>query len=89
MDSWTRTPGWAALLVLVVPLLASAGCTLLNGHADWRNARRDPSRQAPDPAATPEAVVQVYAARTVGWKGAFGVHTWIVMKPSNATRYKR
>jgi hypothetical protein len=56
---------------------------------DWRNARRDSSNQAPDPRTTPEAVVQVYAARTVGWRGAVGVHTWIVVKPSGAREYTR
>jgi hypothetical protein len=81
--------GWVALLVLIGPLLASTGCTYLTSPNDWRSARRDSSGQAPDPATTPEAVVQVYAARTVGWKGAFGVHTWIVVKPSNAPRYTR
>ena len=40
--------------------------------------------QAPDPATTPEAVVQVYGARTMGVKGIFGVHTWIAVKPANA-----
>src|SRR6266436_4233404 len=39
---------------------------------------------APDPATTPEAVVQVYGARTMGVKGIFGVHTWIAVKPANA-----
>jgi hypothetical protein len=77
------------VLVLIVPLLASTGCTAWTSPGDWRSARRDSSRQAPDPIATPEAVVQVYAARTVGWKGAFGVHTWIVVKPTNAPRYTR
>jgi hypothetical protein len=55
----------------------------------WYEARRDPSGQAPDPAATPEAVVQVYAARAVGWRGVFGVHTWIAVKPAGAARYSR
>ncbi len=39
---------------------------------------------APDPATTPEPVVQVYGARTMGVKGLFGVHTWIAVKPANA-----
>jgi len=39
---------------------------------------------APDPATTPEAVVQVYGARTMGVKGIFGVHTWIAVKPTDA-----
>ena len=40
--------------------------------------------QAPDPATTPEAVVQVYGARTMGVKGIFGVHTWDAVKAANA-----
>ena len=39
---------------------------------------------APDPTTTPEAIVQVYGARTLGMKGLFGVHTWIAVKPSRA-----
>jgi Protein of unknown function (DUF3750) len=39
---------------------------------------------APDPAATQEAVVQVYGARTMGVKGLFGVHTWVAVKPTGA-----
>ena len=88
--SWLRALGWSALLLLVLPILASNGCTMLTGPgSDWRSARRDSSHQAPDPASTSEAVIQVYAARTVSWRGAFGVHTWIVVKPGGASRYKR
>lgn len=60
-----------------------AGCSA----PDWRNASQAPAGLAPDPARTPEAVVQVYGARTVGWKGAFGVHTWIAVKPAGAPVY--
>ena len=38
-------------------------------RGNWWELSREPSGQAPDPATTPEAVVQVYAARTVGWRG--------------------
>jgi hypothetical protein len=55
--------------------------------ADWRTASREPAGLAPDPATTPEAVVQVYSARAVSWRGWFGVHTWIAVKPSNATEF--
>ena len=54
---------------------------------DWRTASREPAGLAPDPATTPEAVIQVYAARAVGWRGYFGVHTWIAAKPSNADAF--
>ena len=54
---------------------------------DWRTASTEPVGLAPDPGATPEAVVQVYGARTWGWRGNFGVHTWVAVKPANAAAY--
>ena len=44
-------------------------------------------RLAPDPATTPEAVVQVYGARCSRWRGYFGIHTWIAVKPAGAKAY--
>jgi hypothetical protein len=55
--------------------------------ADWRTASRATVGLAPDAATTPEAVVQVYAARTVRWRGYFGVHTWIATKRRDAAQY--
>jgi len=57
------------------------------GASDWRTASRASTGLAPDPAKTPEAVVQVYAARAVGWRGVFGVHTWIAVKHTNAAEF--
>jgi len=54
---------------------------------DRRTASSAPIGLAPDPAATPEAVVQVYGARCSGWLGCFGVHTWIAVKPTGARAY--
>lgn len=76
----------AALFTL--PLGVSAA-SLRNGDVPWFMKRQDSSGQAPDPAATPEAVIQVYAARAVGWRGVFAVHTWIAVKPAGAPRYTR
>src|SRR3972149_2390747 len=42
---------------------------------------------APAPAVPPEPVVQVYAARTRGAKGAFGLHTWVAVKPGRASAW--
>ncbi|HXM81613.1 MAG TPA: DUF3750 domain-containing protein [Burkholderiales bacterium] len=42
---------------------------------------------APDPLATPEALVRVYGARAMGVKGWFGVHTWVAVKPTDAASY--
>jgi hypothetical protein len=54
---------------------------------DWRSASSEPMGLAPDPADMREAVVQVYGARTWGWRGNFGVHTWVAVKPAEADAY--
>ena len=53
----------------------------------WRTASREPTGIAPDPRGNPEAIVQVYGARTYGWKGLFGVHTWVAVKPTDARQW--
>src|SRR6185503_6066337 len=73
-----------AYFPLAVAYLAFSGQL---GAADWRKASREPAGLAPDPATTPEAVVQVYSARAVSWRGWFGVHTWIAVKPSHAKEF--
>jgi len=82
---------WVALVVAV--LLCGPLLTLMLGdvsmRGDWRTATHRATGLAPDPAAHPEAVVQVYASRTFGWRGAFAAHTWIAAKPPRAARYTR
>ncbi|HZP35916.1 MAG TPA: DUF3750 domain-containing protein [Methylomirabilota bacterium] len=75
----------------VLPLLALiGGCTPLERLGqNWRELRRDSSGQAPDPAEAPEPIVQVYAARAVGWRGVMAVHTWVAVKPAEAPAYTR
>jgi len=87
---WRVTLTPALLLLLPVLFAIGAGCAGLERVAGrWWELRRDSSGQAPDPETTPEAVVQVYAARTVGWRGALAVHTWIAFKPTGAASYTR
>ena len=76
----------------ILALLVTAGVLALvvgarGGVTDWRTASRAPVGLAPDPATTPEAVVQVYAARAVRWRGYFGVHSWVAVKPAAARAY--
>ena len=61
----------------------------VNMGGDWSKATHASSGLAPAPEATPEAVVQVFAARAFRWRGAFAVHTWIAAKPAGASRYTR
>ncbi|MBI2492560.1 MAG: DUF3750 domain-containing protein [Candidatus Rokubacteria bacterium] len=80
-----------ARAALLLPLAwLAAGCVVLErAQKDWWTLERGPSGQAPDPATTPEAVAQVYAARAVSWRGVFAVHTWIAVKPRGAAEYTR
>lgn len=82
---------WILLGAVVLPLLVSA-CAVIGqggGGGGWSRARWDSAGIAPNPADTKEPVVQVYAARTYGWRGIFGVHTWIALKPEDAAAFTR
>src|SRR5690349_1831283 len=72
--------------VIALPIYA-----VISGQAplgtDYRTADRSSAGIAPSPQMTPQAVIQVYAARALNWRGIFGVHTWIATKPENASEY--
>ena len=87
----TRPPAWSRLaLVVLVSLGVATGCAVIDrAGKSWWELSRESSGQAPDPAATPEPVVQIYGARAVGWRGVFAVHTWIALKPRGAAAYTR
>ena len=77
-------------LPVALALAIAAGCAApTRDGVPWYQARRDSSHQAPAPVDTPEPVIQIYAARSVGWRGLLGVHTWIVVKPRDAAAYSR
>lgn len=80
---------WIVLTAVALPLIISACAILGQDRAHWSRARWDSAGIAPDPAATSEAVVQVFAARAYGWRGIFGVHTWITIKLESAPSYTR
>lgn len=77
-----------AAMAVVAPLLFNGASRSWAG-VPWHRADRGPTGLAPDPAETPEAVIQVYAAHTFGWRGVFAVHTWIAVKPEGAGDYTR
>jgi hypothetical protein len=84
---------WGAALLLVglylAPVLVSLCLPDPRGGVPWHQARRDPTGLSPDPATTQEAVIQVFAAPAVSWRGIFSVHTWIAVKPTGAPRFTR
>jgi hypothetical protein len=81
--------GLLLLGMFVLPVLVAFCLPDPRAGVPWYEARRDPTGLAPDPATTPEPVIQVYAARAVSWRGTFAVHTWIAIKPGGAARYTR
>jgi uncharacterized protein DUF3750 len=54
---------------------------------DWRTADRSSAGLAPRPRAERRAVVQLYAARAVRWRGWFAVHAWLSVKEQDADAY--
>lgn len=60
----------------------------VNFNIDWHTASRTSTNLAPIATEYPDAVMQVYAARTYNWRGIFGVHTWFAIKDKNAKSYR-
>lgn len=87
MPRLARGRGWLLLLLPLVLLGLAHADRDSDSIGNWRSASRAPVGLAPDPATTPEAVIQVYAARAVRWRGYFGVHTWIAAKPAGAEAF--
>jgi hypothetical protein len=80
----------AKWLVVIPPLLLGLAHLDLESQrapGNWRTASRESMGLAPRPATLPAAIVQVYAARAVRWRGYFGVHTWIAAKRAGAAEY--
>lgn len=83
---------WFSLVffgLFLLPVLVSACLPDPRSGIPWYTARRDPTGLAPDPTTTPEAVIQIYAAPAVSWRGIFAVHTWLVVKRTGGERYTR
>lgn len=54
---------------------------------DWRKADSSSAGIAPLPENEKAAIVHVYGARTVNWRGYFSLHCWIATKEKNADHY--
>lgn len=74
---------------VLTPLAFISLCLTLThcSHGDWRTAERGSAGLAPLPHQHPEALVQLYAARAVSWRGYFAVHSWLVTKEKNADHF--
>jgi hypothetical protein len=78
------------LLLFIAPVLISTGDYLVEDRrGNWQTADRSSSGLLPKPSEHVDALIRVYAARTVRWRGIFAVHTWIVLKERDASQYSR
>jgi hypothetical protein len=67
------------VLVFIVPVALRAALFRHEAAAAWWNADRSSARLLP-PTASVDALVRIYSARTVSWRGILAVHSWIVIK---------
>jgi hypothetical protein len=84
-----RNIRFALLAVFVLPVAVKAVLWSFDPPRRWQDASWASAGILPPATADPEARVVVFAARTVGWRGIFAVHTWIVVKRAHADAYTR
>lgn len=79
------------LLLVFVPIGISAARYFWvgDGRGNWQTADRSSAGLLPPAISHSDALVRVYAARTVRWRSIFAVHTWIVVKEKDAATYSR
>lgn len=78
------------VIVFLAPIALSAALYYLrNDIADWRTADRSSTGLLPPAGGHPAAVVRVFSARTVSWRGIVASHSWIVVKEAGGRAYQR
>jgi hypothetical protein len=82
------------LLLFALLYLAPLGVSALAHQwvgigTEWSRADRSSIGHLPPAATHHPAVVRIFAAPTVRWRGIFAVHTWLVVKPEGAAAYTR
>jgi hypothetical protein len=81
---------FAFVLFFIVPLVISAVLYALDDRVkEWRTADRSSAGLLPPARADQGAVVRIFSARTVRWRGIIATHSWIVVKEASAPAYSR
>jgi Protein of unknown function (DUF3750) len=77
-------------LLYLLPLgVASLLYFVAGTSGNWRTADRSSIGVLPAPARNPGAVVRIFSAKTVRWRGILASHSWIVFKAAGAPSYTR
>jgi hypothetical protein len=78
------------IALFLLPLVARAAAFALSDRPrSYRDADWSSIGSLPAAAQHPDARVLVLSGRTGGWKGVLAVHSWIVIKRANASRWTR
>jgi hypothetical protein len=78
------------VLLFLVPIAVSASIYFVgNRIADWKTADRSSAGLLPPVLPETGAVVRIFSARTVRWRGIVATHSWIVIKEAGAAAYSR
>src|SRR5688572_8409165 len=87
----SRKPFVLFLIALfLLPVVARAAAFALSDQPrSYRDADWSSIGSLPPPDEHPQARVLVLSGRTGGWKGVLAVHSWIVIKRENGTRWTR
>ena len=78
-----------AILFLLPLAVATARHLTGDRIVDWRNADRSSAGLLPPALPQTPAVVRIFSARTVRWRGIVATHSWIVIKDTGGTSYSR
>jgi len=80
----------AIFILFLLPLGVHAALYFARERpASFRDADWSSIGMLPSAAADKEARLLVFTGRTGRWRGIFSVHSWIVLKPENATSWSR
>jgi hypothetical protein len=85
-----RTILLTIFIIFLFPLAIHAVIYSLQDHApSYRHADWSSTGMLPQPDREREARLLIFTGRTGRWKGIFAVHSWVVLKPDNATAWTR
>jgi hypothetical protein len=78
------------LILFLLPVAARAALFVFEDRPrSWRDADWSSTGTLPPAKSSPEPRALFYSSRTGGWKGVVAVHSWIVVKRANASRWTR
>ncbi len=77
-------------LLYLLPIgIAALNYWMEGAGPGWRTADRSSIGVLPSPGTHQAAVVRIFSAKTVRWRGIVASHSWIVFKPEGAASYTR